>query len=118
MLNPAEGDRNGRINPVKRGPEGSQEEDIAMSWTHERIEYTNVSKVGMNFLRFTKRFQELRPDKPCCELCSENFKEDDQMHIAFTDHGNKLICDGCMDEAAENGAHITLPQKAEVTHEQ
>lgn len=83
-------------------------------WVHERIEIhrTEVNVVSKNYLKFDKRFRELRPDKTCCELCREKFADEEHFHIAFTNKGNKLICNECAEIAQERGSKVTEWPKA------
>ncbi len=77
-----------------------------MAWTHERkeVKRTTVTHVGLNMFKFTKRFQEIRPDKKGCALCRKSFNDDQYIHLAFTDRGNKLLCDKCSQAAIDGGA--------------
>lgn len=86
-----------------------------MTWTHERTEIhrTTVTHVGLNMFQFTKRFQEIRKDTKGCALCRKSFAEDQYIHIAFTDRGNKLLCDKCSDKAISGGATF-IDKKKEV----
>lgn len=77
-----------------------------MAWTHERTEVkrTTVNHIGLNMFRFTERFQQIRPKNKGCCLCRKSFETDQYIHIAFTDRGNKLLCDNCSNKAIDGGA--------------
>lgn len=86
-----------------------------MTWTHERTEIhrTTVNHIGLNMFQFTKRFQEIRKDTKGCSLCRKSFSDDQYIHIAFTDRGNKLLCDKCSETAILGGATFVDKKKLE-----
>jgi len=77
-----------------------------MSWTHERTEVhkTTVTHVGLNMFRFNEGFRKIRIKDKGCKLCHKPFVDEQFVHIAFTNKGNKLLCDSCSDKAIKGGA--------------
>ena len=33
-----------------------------------------------------------------CFMCGHKFKDDDNLHLIITDHGNKIVCEKCNNE--------------------
>ncbi|WP_010501353.1 hypothetical protein [Paenibacillus elgii] len=77
-----------------------------MSWTHESVEVrkTTVNHVALNMFRFTERFRQIRTKDKGCKLCQKAFADNQYIHVAFTDRGNKMLCDGCAEKAIVGGA--------------
>lgn len=75
------------------------------TWTHERVvkHKTIVTYIGLNFLKNDDSFKRIRKRNKSCQLCGSKFKDDDWLHLGFTDKGNKLMCDNCTSKAIENG---------------
>jgi len=77
-----------------------------MSWTHERTEVhkTTVTYVGLNMFRFDEQFRRIRTKDKGCKLCHKPFVDEQFVHIASTNKGNKLLCDSCSNEAIKGGS--------------
>lgn len=89
-----------------------------MPWTHERTEIkrTTVSHVGLNMFRFNEQFRRIRTKDKGCKLCHKPFEDNQYIHIAFTDRGNKLLCDKCAKKAIDGGSTFIDRKKGD-THE-
>ena len=88
-----------------------------MTWEIEQtiIKRTTVQQIGRNFAQFgmfydvRNRFG-LKCSKGC-ELCRSKFEREDMTHLAFTNRGNKVICDDCLKKAEAQGVLIVDMKK-------
>lgn len=56
------------------------------------------------WLDFNKRFPKLGRRRSKCDSCKVSWDQlSGQVHIVFTDKGNKSVCDGCVTEMKERG---------------
>ncbi len=88
-----------------------------MTWEIEQttVKRTTVQQVGRNFVKFgmfwdTRNSLGLKCAKGC-ELCRSMFAREDMTHLAFTNRGNKVICDECVKKAEENGVLVVDMKK-------
>lgn len=71
------------------------------TWTHRKVVVieTVINNVSVNFLQYNERFRNVRKkikeEINNCQLCDETFVDGEMMHLAFTDKGNKLLCNTC-----------------------
>lgn len=75
------------------------------TWTHERKEThkTTVNQIGLNLFTFSESFRRIRKKDKGCKFCRKPFVNDQYIHLAFTDKGNKLLCDDCANKAIGSG---------------
>jgi hypothetical protein len=93
-------------------------EGYMSTWTHERKEThkTTVTQVGMNLFTFSESFRRIRKKDKGCKFCRKPFVNDQYLHLAFTNKGNKLLCDDCANKAIENGVPF-IDKKADNSDE-
>ena len=88
-----------------------------MTWEIEQttITRTTVQQVGRNFMDFGTFYDtRIRFGLKCpkgCELCRSKFERADMTHLAFTNRGNKMICDDCLKKAEERGVLVLDTRK-------
>jgi superfamily II helicase len=85
------------------------------TWTHERKEThrTTVTHIGLNMFTYSESFKRIRYKDTACKFCHRKFIDDQFVHIAFTDKGNKLLCTDCTDKAIANGVSF-IDKKGQV----
>jgi hypothetical protein len=65
-------------------------------------------KFGLNFIMMTPRGKKLKGRKEC-KSCGTNFKDSgSDVALAFTNKGNKILCQGCTDYFEGEGIDIII----------
>ena len=89
-----------------------------MTWEIEQtiVKRTTVQQVSRNFAQFgafldTRNRFGLKCGEEC-ELCGRKFEREDMTHLAFTNRGNKVICDDCLKKAEEQGVFVLDTRKS------
>lgn len=67
----------------------------------KHVEVFVFTEVHRNYITF-RAFKNHRKDISACSLCDTEFKDEDNMHLAFVEtHKNQLICDTCADKVED-----------------
>ncbi len=90
------------------------------TWTHNRTEVhkITVNQIGGNFLTYNESWRRIRKNDKACVFCRKPFDDGSNIHLAFTDKGNKIMCDKCLVLAIASGVPVNYRDKEEIKSEQ
>lgn len=85
------------------------------TWTHSRTEVhkITVNQIVGNFTTYGESWKRIRKEK-ACTFCRKPFEDDCNIHLAFTDNGNKIMCDKCLEKAKADGVPINYRNKEDL----
>ena len=71
------------------------------TWTHSRTEVhkITVNQIAGNFTTYNESWIRIRKNDKTCIFCRQTFEHGNNIHLAFTDKGNKIMCDKCLEKA-------------------